>query len=190
TLKSATGDDISITDFAGAGNISLQGRNAFTSANAGSAVVLTGATATTDSSTVGGTLKFSSSDAFSVTSGSAGGIFTATTAQASSLSAVSSINVGTQSGANSAIDVIDAALQSINTQRASLGAIQNRVQNTISNLQTTSENVSAARSRIQDADFAAETANLTRSQILQQAGTAMLAQANSLPQNVLSLLRG
>jgi len=75
-------------------------------------------------------------------------------------------------------------------QRASLGAIQNRVQNTISNLQTTSENVSAARSRIQDADFAMETANLTRAQILQQAGTAMLAQANSLPQNVLSLLRG
>ncbi|OYW26359.1 MAG: flagellin, partial [Methyloversatilis sp. 12-65-5] len=113
-----------------------------------------------------------------------------TTANASALSSVASISVGTQSGANAAIDVIDAALQSINTQRASLGAIQNRVQNTISNLQTTSENVSAARSRIQDADFAMETANLTRAQILQQAGTAMLAQANSLPQNVLSLLRG
>ncbi|MDP3871046.1 MAG: flagellin [Methyloversatilis sp.] len=190
TLKSESGADISITDFAGAGNISLQGRNAFTNATAGAAVVLTGATATTDSSTVGGTLKFSSSDAFSVTSASAGGLFTATTANASALSSVASISVGTQTGANAAIDVIDAALQSINTQRASLGAIQNRVQNTISNLQTTSENVSAARSRIQDADFAMETANLTRAQILQQAGTAMLAQANSLPQNVLSLLRG
>ncbi|MBP6096152.1 MAG: flagellin [Methyloversatilis sp.] len=190
TLKSDTGADISISDFTGAGNISLQGRNAFTSATAGAAVVLTGATATTDSSTVGGTLKFTSSDAFSVTSASAGGLFTATTANASALSSVASISVGTQTGANAAIDVIDAALQSINTQRASLGAIQNRVQNTISNLQTTSENVSAARSRIQDADFAMETANLTRAQILQQAGTAMLAQANSLPQNVLSLLRG
>jgi flagellin len=190
TLKSESGADISLTDFAGAGDISLQGRNAFTSATAGAAVVLTGATAATDSSTVGGTLKFSSSDAFSVTSASAGGLFTATTANASALSSVASISVGTQTGANAAIDVIDAALQSINTQRASLGAIQNRVQNTISNLQTTSENVSAARSRIQDADFAMETANLTRAQILQQAGTAMLAQANSLPQNVLSLLRG
>lgn len=190
TLKSESGADISISDFAGAGDISLQGRNAFTGATAGAAAVLTGATATTDSSTVGGTLKFSSSDAFSVTSAAAGGLFTATTANASALSSVASISVGTQTGANAAIDVIDAALQSINTQRASLGAIQNRVQNTISNLQTTSENVSAARSRIQDADFAMETANLTRAQILQQAGTAMLAQANSLPQNVLSLLRG
>lgn len=190
TLKSEQGYDVSITDFAGAGDISLQGKNAFTSANAGAAVTLTGATAATDSSTVGGTLKFTSSEAFSVTSGNAGGLFTATTANASSLSAVSSINVGSQTGANSAIEVIDAALQSINTQRAALGAVQNRVSNTISNLQTTSENVSSARSRILDADFAMETANLTRAQILQQAGTAMLAQANSLPQNVLSLLRG
>jgi flagellin len=190
TLRSESGADISITDFAGAGNISLQGRNAFTSATAGAAVVLTGATPATDSSTVGGTLKFSSSDVFSVTSASAGGLFTATTANVSALSSVASISVSTQAGANAALDVIDAALQSVNTQRASLGAIQSRVQNTISNLQTTSENVSAARSRIQDADFAMETANLTRAQILQQAGTAMLAQANSLPQNVLSLLRG
>ena len=190
TLKSELGHDIAIDTFLGAGNISLQGQNAFSGADAGSARVLTGAAAATDSSTVGASLKFTSADAFSVTSAAAGGVFSATTSNASSLSSVASISVGSQTGANSAIDVIDAALQTINTQRAALGAIQNRVQNTISNLQTTSENVSSARSRILDADFAAETANLTRAQILQQAGTAMLAQANSLPQNVLSLLRG
>ena len=78
----------------------------------------------------------------------------------------------------------------INSARSSLGAYQNRFSSVVTSLQTTSENLSASRSRIVDADFAAETANLTRNQILQQAGTAMLAQANSLPQNVLSLLRG
>ena len=85
--------------------------------------------------------------------------------------------------------VVDAALTAINNSRASLGAVQNRFAATINNLQTTSENLSAARSRIQDTDFAAETASLTRGQILQQAGTAMLAQANQLPNGVLALLR-
>jgi len=80
-------------------------------------------------------------------------------------------------------------LASVNNQRAQYGALQNRFQSTVSNLQTTSENLSASRSRIQDTDFAAETATLTRGQILQQAGTAMLAQANQLPQSVLSLLK-
>jgi flagellin len=81
-------------------------------------------------------------------------------------------------------------LASVASSRASLGAYQNRFASTIANLQTTSENLSASRSRIQDADFAAETAVLTRGQILQQAGVAMLAQANALPQNVLALIRG
>ena len=76
------------------------------------------------------------------------------------------------------------------TARATLGATQNRFSSVVSSLQTAAENLSASRSRIQDADFAAETANLTRAQILQQAGTAMLAQANALPNNVLTLLRG
>ena len=84
---------------------------------------------------------------------------------------------------------IDSALATVNSSRANLGAIQNRFTSVVSNLNTTSENVSAARSRIQDTDFAAETANMTRGQILQQAGTAMLAQANQLPQSVLSLLK-
>ena len=85
---------------------------------------------------------------------------------------------------------VDAALATVSSARATLGAYQNRFTSTIANLQTAAENLSASRSRIQDADFAAESAQLTRGQILQQAGTAMLAQANALPQNVLSLLRG
>ncbi|MCX7196697.1 MAG: flagellin [Proteobacteria bacterium] len=93
------------------------------------------------------------------------------------------------SGATTALGIVDAALTTINKSRAQLGAVQNRFGNTIANLQTTSENLNAARSRIRDADFASETASLTRGQILQQAGVAILAQANSLPNNVLSLLR-
>ena len=101
---------------------------------------------------------------------------------------IDDVDISTAAGAQSAIKRVDAALGSVNSTRASLGAIQNRLESTINNLSTTSENLSAARSRILDADFAQETANLTRGQILQQAGTAILAQANSLPQNVLSLL--
>ena len=99
------------------------------------------------------------------------------------------LDISTTAGADNAIIAMDAALESVNSSRADLGAIQNRFSSVITNLASTSENLSAARSRIQDADFASETANLTRAQILQQAGTAMLAQANSLPQNVLSLLQ-
>jgi len=103
--------------------------------------------------------------------------------------AMSAIDISTLAGANSSLTAIDAALTTVNSTRAQLGAIQNRFESTISNLQTTSENLSASRSRIQDADFAEETALLTRAQILQQAGTAILSQANSIPQNVLTLLR-
>jgi flagellin len=88
------------------------------------------------------------------------------------------------------IGAIDVALDKINSERATLGASQNRFDAVISNLMTASENQSAARSRIMDADFAAETANLSRAQILQQAGNAMVAQANQLPQQVLRLLQG
>jgi flagellin len=84
---------------------------------------------------------------------------------------------------------MDKALTSVNTARANLGAIQNRFTSVVSNLSVNSENLSAARSRIQDADFAKESAQLTRNQILQQAGTAMLAQANQTSQSVLSLIR-
>lgn len=102
---------------------------------------------------------------------------------------IASLTVSSFTNAQQTISQIDNALKSINTSRANLGAIQNRFSSTVANLQTASENLSASRGRIQDADFASETANLSRSQILQQAGTAMLAQANALPQNVLSLLR-
>lgn len=88
-----------------------------------------------------------------------------------------------------AMTAIDSALNTVNSHRATLGAIQNRFESTISNLRVSVENTSAAKSRIMDADYASETANLTRAQILQQAGTAMLAQANSVPQSVLSLLK-
>lgn len=98
------------------------------------------------------------------------------------------VSVGTVSNANDAISRIDAALSTVNNFRADLGAIQNRLESTIFNLQTVSENLSASRGRIQDADFATETANLTKTQILQQAGVAMLAQANAAPQIALSLL--
>ncbi|MCW7073694.1 MAG: flagellin [Methanophagales archaeon] len=84
---------------------------------------------------------------------------------------------------------MDGAISKIGQLRGDLGAVQNRFESTIANLQSVSENVSAARSRIMDADFAAETANLTKAQILQQAGVAMLAQANMLPQTVLTLLQ-
>ena len=98
------------------------------------------------------------------------------------------LDISTTGGADNAILAMDAALKSVNSARADLGAIQNRFATTVENLQTNSENLSAARSRIMDADFAQETANLSRSQILQQAGTAMVAQANQLPQSVLKLL--
>ena len=99
------------------------------------------------------------------------------------------LDVSTVDGANALIDAVDTALNTVNSSRATLGAMQNRFESVVTSLQTSSESLSAARSRIADADFAAETANLTKTQILQQAGTAMLAQANQLPQGVLSLLR-
>ena len=102
---------------------------------------------------------------------------------------VSQLKLDKQDAAQQAIQVIDDALKIVDAQRADLGAVQNRFDNTISNLQNISENVSAARGRIQDTDFAAETANLSKNQILQQAGTAILAQAKQLPQAVLSLLQ-
>jgi flagellin len=104
--------------------------------------------------------------------------------------AISAISVATADGARNALASIDAALSQISGARATLGATQNRFSSVVASLQTTAENLTASRSRIQDADFAAETAAMTKAQILQQAGTAMVAQANSAPQNVLSLLRG
>ncbi|WP_281648649.1 flagellin domain-containing protein [Parendozoicomonas sp. Alg238-R29] len=102
---------------------------------------------------------------------------------------VDAIDIGDGGDAQAAIGLIDTALQTVDTQRATLGAFQNRLTSTISNLSNISENASASRGRIQDADFAVETANLAKYQVLQQAGTAILSQANATTQNVLSLLR-
>ncbi len=116
----------------------------------------------------------------------AAGAYNAGTATAAN---VQKLDVSTVLGAQQAMEVVDKALGAINSTRADLGAIQNRFTSVVANLQTSSENLSASRSRIKDTDFAKETAELTRTQILQQAGTAMLAQANQVPQGVLSLLR-
>ncbi len=133
-------------------------------------------------------MQIEASGAFQV-SASVANMVSANTLEVSKLTSVADIDISSQDGAQNAISVIDAAIASIDKNRASLGAVQNRFENTISNLQNISENVSAARGRIQDTDFAAETANLSKNQVLQQAGTAILAQANPLPQAVLSLLR-
>jgi flagellin len=103
--------------------------------------------------------------------------------------AVDTVDISTAAGSQTAVGLIDDALQTIDDSRSAFGAVQNRFENTIANLQNIAENVSASRGRIQDTDFAAETANLSKNQVLQQAGTAILAQANQLPQAVLSLLR-
>lgn len=121
-----------------------------------------------------------------LTSGSS----TASDVAAAAATGTVAISGATADSATAAIDAIDDALDAVNTSRATLGAVQNRFESVISSLQVSVENQSAAKSRILDADFAAETANLTKAQILQQAGTAMLAQANSVPNNVLTLLRG
>lgn len=192
-LTNATGNDITLSDTATAnsGTTVLQAVEADGKTTIGAAATLAADT-TAESSIVVGQIVFDSEKTFSVSQaaggtnllGAAGAVTTA-----SALNKVSDVDISSVDGSNKALKTIDSALALINGQRASYGALQNRLEATISNLQTTSENLSASRSRIQDADFAAETASLTRAQILQQAGVAMLAQANALPNNVLSLLR-
>ena len=116
---------------------------------------------------------------------------TANVATASGVAALATTSIGgsTGSAAIAALAVMDTAINSVSSARADFGVLQNRFESVVRNLQNVGENLSAARSRIRDADFAAETSELTRTQILQQAGVAMLAQSNALPQNVLSLLQ-
>ncbi|MCU7920163.1 MAG: flagellin [Candidatus Thiodiazotropha sp. (ex Epidulcina cf. delphinae)] len=184
SLENTTGHDINVVDFVHSGD-------AAETLDVGG-VTLTGPTGgtptVTDSLVVGGTVSFSSSGTFVVATDTGTTVMGAASTS-SALSSVASIDVGTQSGSNSALDVLDQALRSISDARADLGAVQNRLESTIANLANISENVTAARSRVQDADFAAETSNMTRAQILQQAGVAMLSQANAQPQLVLSLLQ-
>ena len=190
TLTQAEGKDINIENFidSGASGTTIT----FAGSTEGAGVTLTDEA--NDSSIASGTVEFNSNATFSVSSSianTAGSILNvaANTSVASTASALSSVDIGSISGANSALAIIDASLASVSSIRADLGAVQNRLTSTIASLSTGIENATAARSRIQDADFAAETAALTRGQILQQAGVAILAQANALPQNALALLQ-
>ncbi len=144
----------------------------------------------TDTSRVMGTMMLSSSNAFSMTqSGTDANNYFDQSGQFATLSSVGSLQLTTQVGAQSAIAVLDSAIEKVSSMRAELGAIENRLDHTVSNLMNLSENTAAARSRIEDADFSVESANLAKSQVLTQAGTAMLAQANAAPQLVLQLLQ-
>ena len=189
-LTNSAGDDIAITNGASSASITLDAYDAQASLTAG-VDTFDGAVATAAAAggTVAthGTIEFASDKGYSLTSTAAG--YVAAAGQASTLQAVNTIDISTVNGSTKALKIIDSALAAVNSQRATFGALQSRFEASISNLQVTSENMSAARSRIQDADFAAETASLSRAQILQQAGTAMVAQANQLPQGVLSLLK-
>ncbi|KAA3627630.1 MAG: flagellin [Proteobacteria bacterium] len=193
TLTQADGKDINIENFShstGSSTIAVQSVNA--SGTATDSETLTDSAS--DSIIVSGYVTFNSNNSFSVSSSVAAGAgsilnVAANTAVGSSQTLLSTVDISSQTGAQAALNIIDSSLQTISKIRADLGAVQNRFEATISNLGATAENLAAARSRIQDADFAAETAALTRAQILQQAGVSVLAQANVLPQNVLALLQ-
>jgi flagellin len=196
-LTAADGRDIIIGQTLGGGTTGGLSAGAGTVVNgityrAGSIGTAANATAySVDTDAVnGGTLQLSATDNITVTGdGTLMGFSANTFTVAKDTSTISAINISTVTGSEDALLRIDAALTTANSFRATLGAVQSRFESTISNLSATSENLSAARSRIQDADFAAETAELTRNQILQQAGIAMLSQANSAPQSVLALLQ-
>jgi len=199
SLTDSTGEDIKIQDFNSSSadtDTNTEVTMQVTGGDDSAAVNLSAGLANlnADSTIVGGNIEFkSTATSFNVSStieGDNGGLFAgnAVELQASELSSVDSLDISTVEGANAAMSIIDGALADIDKNRADLGAIQNRFTSTISSIAVSVENLSASRSRIQDTDFAAETAELTRNQILQQAGTAMLAQANQLPQGVLSLL--
>jgi flagellin len=181
TLTQATGADITIVNTSAA-TVTLQG------AGGGAATVGT-VGAATNAAEVGGTLTFNAPQAFSVANTTTNLAAAAPTLQSVASVDVTTMTAGIPSGANTALAIVDAAVNYINGLRATLGALQNRFQNAQNSLTTTSTNMQQARSRIQDTDFASETANLTHNQILQQAGTAMLAQANALPNSVLTLLK-
>lgn len=188
TLTNATGNDILIMNRSAATSVLDVGLQ---TGIAGSA----GAAAAANSSSVTGQITLDSASTFGTTSTAAAtntaaktGFFLATSS-ASELQAASAMDVSSVDAATRTLGIVDSAISAVSSQRAKFGALQSRFETTISSLATTSENLSASRSRVQDADFAIETANLSRAQILQQAGTAMVAQANQLPQGVLALLR-
>ncbi len=183
TLTNASGNDIYLT------NSSATAAATVTDLAGGNSTALAAATG---ANYITGAITLDSDKTFGVvgTQGTAGVRFLATGgSKASQLQAASTLDVSTVASATRSINTVDSALAAVASQRASYGALQSRFEATVANLQVSSENMSASRGRIQDADFAEETANLSRAQILQQAGTAMVAQANQLPQGVLALLR-
>ena len=180
TLTNASGNDISIENNAAVAGTALT-LGGVAIAGAGGDGYVTGAV-TLDSDKTFGIANTAS------VAGSQTGYFIAATS-GSQLQAASTLDVSTVDSATRTLATVDGAIATVNSQRAAYGALQSRFDTTVANLQTSSENLSASRSRIQDADFAQETANLSRAQILQQAGTAMVAQANQLPQGILALLR-
>jgi flagellin len=193
-LRELDGDNITISDFT-----SLNGTTNLTAtveeqSNFAGSSFTTGQTLTSggsDSTIATGSVRLSSTEAFTV-SGDTGsattGYLGASTGAASSLSKVSDVSLSSRVNAESAIGVLDTAIQRLNESRGALGAVSNRLDSTVSNLGNVVINLEDGRSRIEDADFAQESANLAKQQIMLQAGTAMLAQANAAQQNVLSLL--
>lgn len=186
TFTTTDGRDIDITE--NAVNQAAEGLNAALTDNTGASIDYAATGAVTGS--FGGTLTLSASETITLGGGDepAAG-FTAAQAIAVDANTLNSVNVQTVTDAENTILRVDAALQTVSGVRSQFGAVQQRFESTIVNLQTISENLAASRSRIEDADFAAETAKLTKAQILQQAGVAVLAQANAVPQTVLGLLR-
>lgn len=182
-LTNANGADIQIDNANATGGAGI-GMNTY-KADGGINTAITVAAAGTG--IANGRVTMDSEKSFSATEGTDTGF---ALAGSSSLKSVANLDISTFDGAQAAIKIADAALSAVNGQRAQYGALQSRFDSAISNLATSTENLSASKSRITDTDFASETANMTRGQILQQAGTSMLAQANSLPNGVLSLLRG
>ena len=195
-LREADGDNITIENFT-----SLTGSTHLTAtitkqSNFAGTEFTTGVTLTsggTDSTIATGVTRLTSSASFVTSGGTAGatvGYNAAGTGQTSSLSRVSDVSVTTKANAEAALGVIDAALAKVNESRGALGAYASRLDSTVSNLTNTAIQLEGGKGRIEDADFAAESTSLAKSQILQQASTAMLAQANASKQSVLSLLQG
>ncbi|MDI9240855.1 flagellin [Lysobacter sp. LF1] len=176
-----SGADVS-KRLAAAINDKMDQTGVYASLDSGNKLTLTSLNAGKDLTFTAGTM----SGGAGITMAEAG--IAAGTAAAGSTKYIKDLNISSFTGAQQAMEIVDKALTSVNSARADMGAVQNRFTSTIANLQATGENLSASRSRIRDADYAKETAELTRTQILSQAGTAMLAQANAVPQNVLSLL--
>jgi flagellin len=193
TLQAVDGRDITVSQTigtAGTANNGLNGTAAGTNNTVNAALSFdTAASGVAAADTAVGSIRLTAADAIVVGGNTPTNAGLALGSLALGSSALNAASVTTVANANTAITKVDAALSAVSSLRSTFGAVQNRFESTIANLQAVSENLSASRSRILDADFAAETANLTRAQILQQAGVAILAQANAVPQNVLSLLR-